>query len=355
MKRFFALLLCAVILFSLGACIAYKENSTIINSENISKEDAGLILHFIDVGQGDCTLIESKGKFALIDAGERTESHKVVSYLTSVGVEELDFIISTHPHSDHCGGLADVIRNFETTTLICPDVYTESNIWENVLDAADERGVDYETPKPYEFYQLGDSTVTVLSPEPDAVYSNLNDYSVVCMVEYGNTSALLTGDAEKPVERELVRNSYDLSADILKCGHHGSSTSSCWEFLNAVNPSAAIISCGENNDYSHPHKETIESLTLLGIPYWRTDTQGDIVITSNGEEIYISTSNSEISVTTAPQQENVTAYIGNKNSKVFHLATCESVNKMIESNKVPFNTWDEAKEKGYKPCGSCNP
>ncbi len=354
MKKFFAALLCILLILSMAGCLTDKDRSGIINIESISKEDAGLILHFIDVGQGDCTLIESKGRFALIDAGERTESDKVVSYLTSAGVRALDLIISTHPHSDHCGGLADVIRNFDTATLICPNVQTESNIWENVLDAADERGVAYETPEPYEFYQLGESTITVLSPMSDAVYSNLNNYSVVCMVEYGNTSALLTGDAEKEVERELVRGSYDLSADILKCGHHGSSTSSCSEFLRAVSPSAAVISCGENNDYGHPHKETTEALRLARIPSWRTDIHGDIVAVSDGDDIYISTSSDEVHIT-APKNDYMPAYIGNKKSKVLHRAACEAVTKMSENNKVPFDTWDEAKKKGYKSCGTCNP
>lgn len=355
MKRLSVFLLCVVLLLSFAGCIDNKNKSPIINSENISREDAGLVLHFIDVGQGDCTLLESKGKYALIDAGERVQSSKVISYLSSLGVEELDFIISTHPHSDHCGGLADVIRNFETEVLISPNVYTESTIWENVLDAADERGVTYETPEPYEFYQLGDTTITVLSPNSDAVYSNLNDYSIVCMAEYGNTSALLTGDAEKSVERELVKGSYDLSADILKCGHHGSSTSSCSEFLSAVNPSAAIICCGENNDYGHPHKETTAALKLRGIPYWRTDMQGDIVVTTDGEEIYISTSDSEIPVTAPKKQADIPAYIGNKKSKVLHRPTCDGVSKMSERNKVPFDTWDKAKKNGYIPCNSCNP
>ncbi len=355
MKRLLAFLLCTVLLVSLAGCIDYREESPIINSESISREEAGLILHFIDVGQGDCTLLESKGKFALIDAGERVQSSKVVSYLSSLGVEELDFIISTHPHSDHCGGLADVIRNFETEVLICPDVYTESSIWENVLDAADEHGVTYETPEPYEFYQLGEATITVLSPSSEAVYSNLNDYSIVCMAEYGNASVMLTGDAEKTVERELVRSSYDLSADILKCGHHGSSTSSCSEFLSAVNPSAAIITCGENNDYGHPHKETTAALDLRGIPYWRTDKQGDIVVTTDGEKICISTSESEVSVTTPQKQDHISEYIGNKNSKVLHRSTCDGVSKMSERNKVIFDTWDEAKKKGYTACGVCNP
>ncbi len=352
MKKLLAFLIILVLIFSMQGCVNQK---SVISPESLNSQDTGLTLHFIDVGQGDCTLIESKGRFALVDAGEYSENDKVISYLSSTGVESLDFIISTHPHSDHCGGISEVIRNFETTTFICPDVTNDSNVWEYVMDAADERGVAYETPKPYQEYKIGSATLTILSPDPNSVYSDLNDYSVVCMVEYGNTSALLTGDAEKGVERELVRGPYDLSADILKCGHHGSSTSSCAEFLNAVNPSAAIISCGKDNEYGHPHEETISALTHRGIPYWRTDQQGNIVVASDGEQIYIATAQSETAVTTAAATKAPDAYIGNKNSKVFHFTHCDSVSKMSEKNKVTFESWDEATQSGYSPCGKCNP
>ena len=355
MKKILSLLLAVVLLFSFP-CGCTNEEKAPINLQSIQREDAGLILHFIDVGQGDCTLIESNGHFALIDAGERIEEDNVISYLSSVGVKTLDFIISTHPHSDHCGALPDVIRYFKPTTLICPDVSTDSNVWTSVLDAADEIGVDYDTPEPYDVYKIGSTTLTVLSPSTDAVYSDLNDYSIVCMVEYGNVSALLTGDAERVVERELVRSGFDLSADILKCGHHGSSTSSCPEFLKAVDPAVAIISCGKDNEYGHPHTETISSLDSRSISYWRTDIQGDIVVATEGEQIYVSTSESEIIVTDpTATQSKIHSYVGNKNSKVFHFATCESVSVMKEKNKVFFDSLDEAVGAGYSPCENCNP
>lgn len=356
MKKILSLLLAVVLLFSFTCgCTTGKEKAP-VTLQSINREDAGLILHFIDVGQGDCTLLESNGHFALIDAGERIEGDKVISYLSSVGVETLDFIIATHPHSDHCGGLPDVIRYFKTSTLICPDVSTETYIWNAVLDAADETGMEYDTPEPYDVYKLGSATLTILSPSTDSLYSNLNDYSIVCMAEYGNISALLTGDAEKVVERELVRGDYDLSADILKCGHHGSSTSSCPEFLNEVDPAVAIISCGKDNEYGHPHRETISSLDSRSIQYWRTDYEGDIVVATEGEQIYVSTSRSEFTVSAPIQTEGeVYSYIGNKNSMIVHYATCNSVKTMSEKNKVFFDTWDEAISAGYSPCGSCEP
>ena len=214
MKKLFCVIITILIIcLSLSAC-AEPENQAEINNKAIDKASSGLIVHFIDVGQGDSVLLESKGSFALIDGGEYSQRNQVISYLSSAGVDELDFIISTHPHSDHCGSLSDVIRNFSTTTLICPDVETDSNSWEYVLDAADERGVDYITPDTNDKFTLGEATVTILSPSKDSIYSNLNDYSIVCKVTYGNTSFMLTGDAEMTVERQLIRDGFDLSAEI---------------------------------------------------------------------------------------------------------------------------------------------
>ncbi|MBR3972148.1 MAG: MBL fold metallo-hydrolase [Ruminococcus sp.] len=354
MKRLISLILAILLICTFLSGCFKPEKASIINSD-IDRENSGLIVHFIDIGQGDSILLESKGEFALIDGGEYSEREIVVSYLSSQGVEDLNFIISTHPHSDHCGSLSEVIRNFDTETLICPDVDNDTPSWDYVLDAADERGVSYTTPEPYDTYKLGDATITILSPSSDAVYSNLNDYSIVCKAEYGNTSFMLTGDAEKLIEKQLIRDGFDLSADVLKCGHHGSSTSSCSEFLDAVNPSAAIISCGKNNDYGHPHRETVSELKSRNIPYWRTDTDGTIVAASDGEDIYISTSSqSPVSVTQATASENA-RYIGNKNSKVFHFSECAGVKDMSDKNKVNFYSRDEAASKGYKPCKSCTP
>lgn len=349
------ILLCSV---SLCVCTQYfLWHYDILSDKPLSEEDTGLTVHFIDVGQGDCALIESKGRFALIDAGEYSEREKVISYLSKEGVDTLDFIISTHPHSDHCGSLSEVIRYFDTDVLISPDAEGTSPSWEYVLDAADERGVEYETPELFDTYKVGSATVTVLSPASNAVYSNLNNYSIVTMIEYGNTSFLLTGDAEELVEKELVRSGYDLSADVLKCGHHGSSSSTCETFLQAVNPAAAIISCGKDNDYGHPHKEVKTLLSEYNIPVWRTDLQGSIKAETDGEKIYISADDETITVekSTEAFSEVNSAYIGNKNSKVFHTPDCASVSEMSNKNKVNFQNRKDAEKSGYTPCGSCNP
>ncbi len=343
----------------LSGCV-FSVYNPIDNTTPISSEDADLTVHFISVGQGDCTLIESRGRFALIDGGEYSERYNVISYLSSQGVKELDFIISTHPHSDHCGSLSEVIRSFSTTTLICPDAESDSNVWEYVLDAADERGVTVETPEVYDTYSLGVATITILSPESNAIYSNLNDYSLVTLVEYGNTSFMLTGDAESGVEKALVRSGYDLKADVLKCGHHGSSTSSCESFLDAVKPYAAIISCGLDNDYGHPHKETLSALKERNIPYWRTDIDGNIVINSDGEKLHISTDSQKAeslteatyTLSTSEYPSDV-CYIGNKKSMVFHSMDCGAVDTI--KNKVMLYSREEALDEGFRPCGTCKP
>ncbi len=355
MKKLLPLFLCLIItLFCFFGCT--ENDKAFITETPIANENIGLAVHFIDIGQGDSALLESKGEFALIDGGEYSEKDKLISYLSSQGVDELEFIISTHPHSDHCGGLSEVIRNFNTKTLICPDVQTDSNVWEYVMDAADERGVAFKTPAPNDKYTLGSATITVFSPSANSIYSDLNNYSIVCKAEYGNTSFLMTGDAEKVVEKELLNSDFDLSADVLKCGHHGSSTSSSKDFVTAVNPSAAIISCGKDNDYGHPHTETLTTLKKQNIPVYRTDKDGTITVTSDGEQIYISTDSiSSVEIKKPEKAENAQFYIGNKNSKVYHLPDCSGVSSMSEKNKIVFENKEEAVSNNFTPCGSCNP
>lgn len=357
MKKKIALLLTIVtLILSFCGCSLLFEEKAQINGTALS-DDIGLAVHFIDVGQGDSILIESKGEFALIDGGEYKEKDKLIGYLDKIDIDSISYVFSTHPHSDHCGGLSEVIRNYSCGTLVYPDVLTESNTWEHVLDAADERGVAFLIPKPGDVFQVGSASITVFSPSTDSIYSSLNDYSIVCKVEYGNTSLLLTGDAEKIVEKELLRSGYDLEADVYKCGHHGSSTSNSDAFLDAVNPSAAIISCGKGNDYGHPHQEVRKALKDRDIPVWRTDESGTIVMYSDGENISIGPAGSDaVEITKDTHNPSDSAsYIGNKNSKVFHKEDCVSVQNTKEKNKVYFESRDAATNQGFTPCKECKP
>lgn len=357
MKRITAFLICILIICTtLSGCdLPFFREGHKINSQLLTGE-IGLRAHFVDVGQGDCILLESQGQFALVDAGEYSQKDTVVSYLCSMGVDNIDYVISTHPHSDHCGSLSEVIRSFDCDVLLTPDTHSESSVFDYVLDAADERGVEVRYAEKGDTYTLGSSSITVLSPDKDSVYSSLNDYSLVCKVEYGNTSLLLTGDAEKVVEDELLREDADLNADVLKCGHHGSSTGNTLPFIMAVNPAAAIITCGKDNDYGHPHKETTETLDILGIPVWRTDRDSTIIMMSDGESISIgSQSKNESLIETLPSLPNEPPYIGNRNTKVFHSTDCTSIKSIKSKNRIEFFTREKAVEYSYSPCKACNP
>ncbi len=357
MKKLIAFLVLIIILCStLTACdFPLFGNRHIIKSDLLADE-IGLRAHFIDVGQGDCILLESEGRFALVDAGEYSEKDTVVSYLCSMGVDSIDYVISTHPHSDHCGSLSEVIRNFDCDMLMTPETNNDSQVFDYVLDAADERGVKVHSPDKGDTYTLGSSSITILSPDKNSVYSSLNDYSLVCKVQYGNTSLLLTGDAEKVVEDELLREGADIKADVLKCGHHGSSTGNTLPFIMAVNPAAAIITCGKDNDYGHPHKETLENLGILDIPIWRTDESSTIIIMSDGDNISIqSAAESESLLETLPSLPSTPLYMGNRNTKVFHNIDCTSTENIKTKNQIEFFTREKAVEYGYSPCKACNP
>lgn len=331
-------------------------------SNTVSADKAELTVSFIDVGQGDSTLIECGDSAMLIDAGIYGERSTVTSYIASRGIESLDYCVATHPHSDHIGGMSEVVYTFDVDTLVYPLCDTDSSSWNHVLDACDERDVSYLNPQPLDTFTLGDATVTVLSPEKDAVYDDLNDYSLVLKLEYEDISFIFTGDAESGVERALVKSGFDLNADVLKCGHHGSSTSSSTTFVDAVNPAAAVISCGKDNDYGHPHDETLDTLNSRGIEIYRTDTSSTIVALTDGETITFHSEDEVLGTAVANTETKSTItteaayeYIGNKNSKIFHFSDCSSVSNTKEKNKVYFITRTEAVDKGYTPCKSCNP
>lgn len=341
----------------------YSVNFKDVLSGNISQNQAELTVSFIDVGQGDATLIECGGEAMLIDAGIYSQRNTVTSYISGRGIDNLEYCVATHPHADHIGGMSEVIYSFDVDTLVYPKVETVSDSWNYVLDACDERGVSYLNPEPLDTLSLGGATITVLSPAKNSVYSDLNDYSLVLKLDYENVSFLLTGDAETTVENDLMDKGYNLSADVLKCGHHGSSTSSDPDFINAVNPTAAVISCGKDNEYGHPHSETLSTLESRNIEIYRTDLSSTIVAFSDGETITFS-SGDEILGTAAAKTEStaetsateaVYQYIGNINSNIFHIESCSSTSKMSDKNKVYFETREDAENKGYTPCKSCNP
>lgn len=247
-------------------------------------------MHFIDVEQGDCTLIVAGETTILIDAGEVSESGSVIKYLNSLAIDRLDMIVASHPHSDHIGSLSSVLDEFGADKLIMPRVTEDmepiTSSYMNMIDSAQKCKAKIEFAKVGKTYSFDDgSSLEILAPVKD--YEDYNNYSIVCKFIYGNTSFLFTGDIEKLAERDIVESGADLSADVIKIAHHGSRTSSLKIFMQAVNPRFAAISVGAPNDYGHPHKETLELLELLNIKVYRTDRHGNVVMFSDGNNIEI--------------------------------------------------------------------
>lgn len=261
-----------------------------------------LRVYFLDVGQGDSELIQipnnGEGFNILIDTGEYEYADGLVEMLKSLGVEKIDRLVCTHPHSDHMGCMATVVRSFEIAEMYMPriadDYVPTTAAYEALLDAMLEKsitavplcaGVEISCPSGAE--------LEVLAPEPDADWDDLNNYSGVIRLTYGQTSFMFTGDAETASEKLVVQaamqNGQDISATVLKCGHHGSKTSSSAKFLRAVRPSYAVISCGVDNSYGHPHAGTLEKLEMLGTEIYRTDEDGTVLAKSNGEAVTIET------------------------------------------------------------------
>lgn len=286
-QRIYALLLLLMVSVFTGCSIInidYPQSSTDSTNEENTKAKEELLVHFLDVGQADCILIESNGEYMLVDAGNNGDEELILSYLKELGVNRLEYVIGTHPHEDHIGSLDAVIRNFDIGKIILPEKEHTTKTFENVLDAIEEKNLKITKPKVGDQYTIGDATFLIIAPNAD--YGNeLNNWSIGIKLDHGANSFVMSGDAEKEAEEDILENGIDLKADVLKLGHHGSKTSSTEEFVDAIDPSYVVISCEIGNTYGHPHKETMDWIKERGIPFFRTDEQGTIIATSDGDEI----------------------------------------------------------------------
>lgn len=257
------------------------ENITIQTGNScISKIDINedvLRVYYFDVGQADSILIVNNGESMLIDAGNNDDGDLVVSNLETIGIKKLDYIVGTHPHEDHIGGLDDVINNIDIGTIYMPKTTTTTKTYEDVIDAISNKKKKITVPKVGDTFNVGNAKCEIMSIEDNS--KDLNSCSIVIRLEYDGTSYLFTGDAEQG--NESARSWPQ--TDVLKAGHHGSSTSSSQKFLNQVKPSLVIISCGKNNDYGHPHKETMERFKNLDATIYRTDESGNVLIIQKKE------------------------------------------------------------------------
>lgn len=260
-----------------------------VQSENVSFE-----VHYIDVGQGDCSLIICDGKTMLIDAGENGHETKVLDYLRSNDIKKLDYIIASHQHTDHIGGLPEVLDEIGTDNIIMPRLTEEqtptNSTYRAFLEAIQNSGAKVIASKVGASYNLGSAAFEILGPVTDDA-DDINNMSVIVKLTYGENTFLFTGDAEKEEEREILETGADLDCDVLKVGHHGSGTSSCTDFLDAVTPEICVIQVGADNDYGHPHENIVERLMGYSEEIYRNDLCGDIVITSDGSNLSVSYEN----------------------------------------------------------------
>lgn len=243
---------------------------------------------FLDVGQGDCTVVQAGEHNLVMDAGNNNQGDKVVEFLKDNGIEKLDYLILSHPDADHIGGADNVLENMEVEQVIMPDVANDTMTYEEVMEDISEYDVTVVTPEVEISYALGDAEFTILCPEKELVNENdLNGSSVGMKLVHGEKSFVMCGDAEKKSEQAMIeRFGESLACDVLKCGHHGSSTATTDEFLEMTDPVWAVISCGKDNSYGHPHWETLAKLEDSDVQVYRTDERGTITAVSDGKNIH---------------------------------------------------------------------
>lgn len=362
-----------------------------------------LEIHFLDVGQGDCTLLVCGGEAMLIDAGDNDQGTKVQNYLQKQGVETLKYVICTHPDADHIGGIDVILYKFECETVFLTEEEKDTNTYRDVIDTMAAKGYEAVSPEAGQSYSLGDAEFVIVGPVSRA---EGNNNSVSVLVTHGENRFLFTGDAEEEEEEEMVRGQISLEADVYKVGHHGSRTSSSKALLDQVKPEYAVISCGEGNSYGHPHAETLNTLRAMGVKLYRTDSQGSILLTSDGQELTWNcspcedwtpgepTGSSGGSAGTSTEgntagkaaestgestaggtagstpgsiaesipggrgetEEEKISYICNINTMKFHYPDCSGVDQMKESNKLPVSaSREEVISQGYEPCKRCKP
>lgn len=343
------------------------EITEISSQEEYNQSIVPLNLHFLNVGQADSAFIElPDGQTVLIDAGNSQDAHTIINYIKDLEYNKIDYVIATHPHSDHIGGMAKILENFEIGKMYMPKQVHTTVTFENMLNVIQNQNIDLYTAKAgVNILTTINTKIDILAPFQDN-YSNLNNSSVVIKLMYGDTVMLFMGDAEEEIESQLL--AYDINADLIKIGHHGSDSSSSKNFLSKVSPDIAIISCGMGNSYGHPHDSTLSTLFSMGIETYRTDELGTIKVSADPhKKLTINKKASSVKEQAPPIIEETSETIdeikgentvaGSTNTivyktnsgKKYHRDGCSYLKSKIET------TVSEAKSIGLTPCSRCSP
>lgn len=328
-------------------------------------------VHFIDVGQGDATLIKASGQYMLIDAGDNDHGTAVQLYLKKQGVGKLDYLILTHVDEDHIGGADVIISKFDIGNIFIGDFPKNNKTYRELMDSMAFKNMGYSIPEVGTEFRLGDAVFTILAPND--TYEDANNSGIALILKNGSNSFLFSGDCEEEAEADMISNGIDLDVDVYKAGHHGSSTSSSEAFLDAMTPRYAVISCAEDNSYGHPHAETMNHLRARNIRVFRTDEQGSIIAYSDGKDITWSCSPSdswqqgEKKQNDASVQRNkadTVIYVVNEGNGRIHIdGACAATGdgKSAMKHPVYFDTYKEAEtystqikpELDQRRCGNC--